>query len=54
MTEPSQPAPPGKQEENQEKSSRVKQKLIWLGIALAIFGALDVGYLIYRVAHPSL
>lgn len=54
MTESSQPPPPGKHEDNQGKSSRVKLKLIWLGIVLAIFGAFDVGYLIYRIAHPSL
>jgi hypothetical protein len=53
MTEPSQP-PQEKQKDSQEKTGRIKQKLIWLGIVLAIFGALDVGYLIYRVAHPSL
>jgi hypothetical protein len=54
MTESSQTSLPNDQEDKQEKSRKVKLRLIWLGIALAIFGAIDVAYLIYRIAHPSL
>lgn len=45
------PTPPDTQ---RKTSNRIKQRLILLGIVLAIFGACDVGYLIYRIAHPSL
>lgn len=50
MTETT-PTPPA---EKREMSSKIKRRLILLGIVLAIFGAFDVGYLIYRIAHPSL
>jgi hypothetical protein len=53
MTESSQPSPPNNQEDQQEKSRRVKKRLIWLGIILAILGAIDVGYLIKNVISPS-
>jgi hypothetical protein len=58
MTEPSQPVSPNNQptdhqETQQEKSQRIKKRLIWLGIVLAIIGALDVGYLIKNVISPS-
>ena len=45
------PTPPGKKEGNPNK---IKYRLIWLGVVLAILGALEVGDLIYRIAHPSL
>jgi|YelNatPaOPRAMG01_1025707.scaffolds.fasta_scaffold577359_2 hypothetical protein len=45
------PTPP---DDKRKPSNRIKQRLILLGIALAIFGACDVSYLIYRIAHPSL
>jgi uncharacterized ion transporter superfamily protein YfcC len=54
MAESSQTSHPNNQEDKQEKSRKVKLRLIWLGIALAIFGVIDVGYLIYRIAHPPL
>lgn len=50
VTNPRRPTP----EDKADKSGKIKMRLIWLGIALAIFGAFDVGYLIYRIAHPSL
>jgi hypothetical protein len=53
MTESSQPSLPNNLEDKQEKSRRIKQRLIWLGIALAIIGAIDVGYLIKNVISPS-
>jgi len=45
------PTPPDKKEKN---SNKIKQRLIWLGVVLAIAGAFEVGDLIYRIAHPSL
>ena len=35
------------------KSSIVKQRLIWLGIILAILAVIEIGYLIMRIANPQ-
>lgn len=49
MTDSSQPAPDGQN----EKSSKIKRRLIWLGISLAIIAMLEIGNLIMRIANPS-
>jgi hypothetical protein len=45
------PAPPG---EKGKTSNKIKQRLIWLGVILAIIGAFEVGDLVMRIAHPSM
>ena len=45
------PAPPDEKEKN---TSKIKRRLIWLGIFLALVGAYEVGDLIMRIAHPSM
>lgn len=47
----SKSTPPGDREKN---SNKIKNRLIWLGIVLAILAVLEVGNLIYRIAHPSM
>jgi hypothetical protein len=47
----STPTPPNEKEKNAKK---IKLRLIWLGIFLALAGAYEIGDLIYRIAHPSL
>ncbi len=41
--------PPG---DNNKTSAKIKQRLIWLGISLAILAAVEIGYLIMRIARP--
>jgi hypothetical protein len=48
MTDSRQPAPDSKK----EKSNKIKRRLIWLGITLAILAALEIGDLIMRIAKP--
>ncbi len=40
-------------DDRQEKSNKVRQRLIWLGIGLAILAAVEIGNLALRIAHPS-
>jgi len=49
MSDPDKPLP----DDRQEKSNRVRQRLIWLGIGLAILATLEIGNLALRIAHPS-
>ena len=50
MTDSSQQSP----EEKGKTTHKIQQRLIWLGVVLAILGALEVGDLIMRIAHPSM
>ena len=45
------PTPPDEKEKNARK---IKRRLIWLGIFLALAGAYEVGDLVMRIAHPSM
>ncbi len=40
-------------DDKQDISNKVKKRLIWLGITLAILAAIEIGYLITRIAHPA-
>ena len=45
---------PTPSDEKQKNSSKIKRRLILLGIFLALVGAYEVGDLIMRIAHPSM
>lgn len=43
------PAP----EEQQDKSGKIRKRLIWLGIILAILGIFEIGYMIKSIVSPA-
>ena len=50
MNDSSQPS----LEEKGKIPSKIKRRLIWLGIFMALVGAYEVADLVMRIAHPSM
>ena len=48
MTDSNQPA----SDDQQGKSNKVRKRLIWLGIVLAILGIFEIGYMIKSIVSP--